>query len=179
MTTALVSAYDRLTPENAALLLIDPQVGPLWELDASELRRQITRLARTARSLAVPTIVTTIADEQLGPVIPELPRAAREHAHIDRDVGNAWDDARVRQAVMATRRRKLIIAGSVTDAGVAPCAVAAARDGYVVHAAIQSKPWSHHAVRRMLEAGVVVTSFGIVTLELTDADIRPTLTLCP
>jgi nicotinamidase-related amidase len=174
MTTALASSYDRLTRDNAVLLLVDPQVGPLWELDASELRRQITSLARTARQFGIPTIVTTIAYDHLGPVIPELPGAARGRAYIERNVGNAWDDPRIRHDVRATRRTRLIVAGSVTDVGVAPCAVAAARDGYVVHAAIQSKPSSHHAVRRMLEAGVVVSSFGIVNLELTGADARPT-----
>ena len=174
MTTALVSSYDRLTRDNAVLLLIDPQVGPLWELDAAELRRHITSLARTAKRYGVPTIVTTIADEQLGPVIPELPMAGGEHRHIQRAVGNAWDDMRVRHAVRATRRKQLIIAGSVADAGVGPCAVAAAEDGYLVHAAIQSRPTSYQAVRRMLEAGVFVSSFGIVNLELTGADARPT-----
>ena len=174
MTTALASSYDRLTRDNAVLLLIDPQVGPLWELDASELRRQITSLARTARQVGIPTIVTTIASNQLGPVIPELPGAARGRANIERKVGNAWADARVRHDVRATRRTRLIVAGSVTDAGVGPCAVAAAHDGYIVHAPIQATPSSHHAVRRMLEAGVVVTSFGIVNLELTGAEARPT-----
>lgn len=173
MTTALLSSYDRLSRSDAVLLLIDPQVGPLWELEASELRRQLTDLARTARRLAVPTILTTIAYDQLGPVIPELSGTAREQRQIERAVGNAWDDARVRHAVMATKRKQLIIAGSVTDAGVAPCAVAAAEDGYLVHAAIQSKPSSYQAVRRMLEVGVVVNSFGIVNLELTGADARP------
>jgi hypothetical protein len=173
MTTALAPSYDRLTRDNAVVLLIDPQVGPLWELDASVLRRQITGLARVARQLGIPTLVTTIAPDQLGPVIPELPGAGRTRAFIERRVGNAWDDARVRHDVRATRRTRLIIAGSVADAGVAPCAVAAASDGYSVHAAIESKPATHNAVRRMIEAGVIVTSFGIVNLELTGADSRP------
>jgi isochorismatase family protein len=173
MTTALAPSYDRLTRDNAVVLLIDPQVGPLWELDASALRRQITGLARVARQLGIPTIVTTLAPDELGPVIPELPGSARTRAFIERRVGNAWDDARVRHDVRATRRTRLIIAGSVTDVGVAPCAVAAAKDGYLVHAAIESKPATHNAVRRMIEAGVIVTSYGIVNLELTGADARP------
>ena len=170
--TVLACSYDRLTPDNAVLLLIDPQVGPLWELEAAELRRQLTTLARTARRLTLPTIVTSIAYDDLGPIIPELSDAAREDEIVERGFGNAWDDTRVRRAVESTGRRKLIVAGSVTDAGVAPCAIAAAAAGFDVCAPIESTPSSQLAVRRMIEAGVVVTTFSLVIAEIVRGDAR-------
>ena len=73
MTGALSSSYERLTRDNAALLLIDQQVGPLWELELAPQRRRVTALARVAERLGVPTIVTAIAT--LGDVqLPGCPR---------------------------------------------------------------------------------------------------------
>lgn len=172
MNTALASAYDRLTRDNTALLLVDPQVGPLWELEAAELRRQITNLARVARRLGLPTIVTTIAYDELGPIIPELSFDDSDRSVVERLVGNAWTESRVRQAVATTGRKKLVVAGSVADVGVAPCAIAAAEDGFEVYAPILSKPANHHAVQRMLEAGVIVTTFRLLDFELSRGDVR-------
>jgi hypothetical protein len=78
----------------------------------------------------------------------------------------------VRRAVESTGRRKLIVAGSVTDAGVAPCAIAAAAAGFDVCAPIESTPSSQLAVRRMIEAGVVVTTFSLVIAEIVRGDAR-------
>ena len=177
MTIALAFTYDRPRRDNAVLLLIDPQVGPLWELESAPLRRQMTDLAKTARRLAVPTIVTTIAHDDLGPIIPELSHATADRA-IERTVGNAWHEQRVRHAVESTRRRKLIVAGSVTDVGVAPCAIAAVEAGFDVYAPIMSAPSSFLAVRRMIEAGVVVTSFGRIDLDLAGVGARPNVLVC-
>jgi len=66
--------YEALTPENAALLLIDHQVG-LMQLvrDASpeEFRNNVLGLAKTAKLFELPIILTTSLD--WGPNGPGLP----------------------------------------------------------------------------------------------------------
>jgi nicotinamidase-related amidase len=169
MTTALSSSYDdRLTRDNAALLLIDHQVGPLWELELAAPRRRVTALARVAERLGIPTIVTAIAPESWGPIIPELTAVYPESSVIVRAAVNAWDDARVRSAVESTGRTTLIIAGSTTEVGVAPCAVAAVRDGYAVFAPVDaSGQCSNRALVRLSQGGVIVTTVELVVRELS------------
>src|SRR5947207_14721631 len=100
-------SYDRITTDNACVLLIDHQIGPLWELEFAEPRRRVVELAVAARRLRLPTIITAIGIESLGPIIPELTSAFEEAPHIVRSAVNAWDDPRVRGAVEETGRKKL------------------------------------------------------------------------
>jgi nicotinamidase-related amidase len=169
ISAALSSPYDRLTRDNAALLLIDHQVGPLWELELAAPRRRVTALARAAEQLGIPTIVTAIAPEAWGPIIPELAAVCPESLVIVRTVVNAWDDARVRCAVESTGRATLIIAGSTTEVGVTPCAVAAVRDGYAVFAPVDaSGQSSNRALVRLAQGGVIVTTVELLVSELME-----------
>ena len=104
-TAALGTSYDRLTRENAVLLLIDHQIGPLWELEFNASRRRVVELAGAAMRAGLPTIVTAIAPENWGPVIPEL-RAVLDGANvIVRRMVNPWDEPKIRHAVESTGRR--------------------------------------------------------------------------
>ena len=173
MTLAtLTRPYDELTPENVVFLFIDQQLVPLWDLEFAELRRNVFRLAQSATSFGVPTVVTTIATEQWGPVIPELMVAAPESTFVERSTVNAWDDSGVRRAVerggSTGRRTKLVISGSITEIGVAMCAIAAARAGYEVYAVLDASGQStHRALLGMLDAGVIVTTTALVVREMT------------
>ena len=177
-TAGLDSSYDPLTRHNAALLLIDYQVGPLWEPESADARRRVTELARVARGLGVPTILTTIAPERWGPIIPELAAECAGSPLIVRHSVNAWEDPRVRAAVQSTDRTKLIVAGSAAEVGVALFALAARDAGYDVYApADASGQFSHRVVLRLSQAGVIVTTASLVATELTDdptdVEVRP------
>jgi hypothetical protein len=166
-------SYDRLTTDNACVLLIDHQIGPLWELEFAETRRRVVELARAARRLHLPTIISAIGIENLGPVIPELTAAFEEAPHIVRSVVNAWDDPRVRRVVEETGRKKLIVAGSAASVGVALCAKSAMDAGYDVYAPIDaSAQFSHAASSWLSRAGVIVTTVSLLTREIEGAHAR-------
>ena len=168
MTIASSRPYQRLTPDNAVLLLIDHQIGPLWELEFADVRRAVAVFAKAAASLGVPTVLTMIAPDQWGPVIPELGVATPDADVIERTHVNAWNDVRVRNAVEAYGRPKLIIAGSVLEVGVVLCARAAARDGHEVYAALDvSGQASHSGIVTLMESGVIVTCSTLVLTEIT------------
>jgi nicotinamidase-related amidase len=169
---------DRLTRDNAVLLLIDHQVGLLWEPGATELRRNVAGLARAATILDVPTILTATASHVWGPIIPELIAAAPDTPVIERTIASVWDDPRVRRAVESTNRTKLIIAGIATEVCVAWAAQAAASAGYTVYAVIDasghfSPRAATTAVVRMLEAEVIVTNSAPVVIEMVGDDADP------
>src|ERR1700746_3754462 len=70
--------HEPLTSDNAALLLIDHQVGlftGVKDIPVGELKHNVVALAKAAKVLGVPTIVTATSPEMWGPTIPELAEA--------------------------------------------------------------------------------------------------------
>ena len=164
---AIDATYERMTTRNTAVLLIDHQIGPLWELEFAPTRRAVVSLAALARELDLPTVITAIGVEAWGAVIPELSEAFPEAPHIVRGAVNAWDDATIQNAIRETGRKKLLIAGGAAELGVAFCASAAARDGYQVYVAIDaSAELSHAAISGLARAGVIVTTTPLVAAEI-------------
>jgi nicotinamidase-related amidase len=110
-----VRAYQPLTSENAALVLVDHQVGLMTgvrDYSTGELKHNVVALAKAARALQLPIVVTTTArDSMWGPTFPELVEALPGVPIIDRSSVNAFDDPQVAQAINATGRSKLIFAG--------------------------------------------------------------------
>jgi hypothetical protein len=68
--------YEPLTSENAALVLVDHQVGLMTgvrDISTGELKHNVVSLAKAAKALKLPIIVTTTArDSMWGPTFPEL-----------------------------------------------------------------------------------------------------------
>src|SRR5467141_4270146 len=71
-----IRPYEPLTSENAGLVLIDHQVGLMTgvrDYSTGELKHNVVALAKAAKVLKVPTVVTTTArDSMWGPTFPEL-----------------------------------------------------------------------------------------------------------
>jgi nicotinamidase-related amidase len=71
--------YEPLTSENAALVLVDHQVGLMIgvrDYSTGELKHNVVALAKAAKALKLPIILTTTArDSMWGPTFPELVEA--------------------------------------------------------------------------------------------------------
>ena len=111
-----VRPYEPLTSDNAALVLVDHQVGLMTgvrDISTGELKHNVVGLAKAATLHKLPIIVTTTArDSMWGPTFPELIEALPGIDIIDRATVNAFDDARVARAIDATGRKKLILRAS-------------------------------------------------------------------
>src|ERR1700748_1778860 len=111
----LTSRYEPLTSENAALILVDHQVGLMTgvrDISTGELKHNVVALAKAAKALQLPIIVTTTArDSMWGPTFPELVEVLPDGPIIDRSSVNAFDDLGVAAAITGTGRSKLIFAG--------------------------------------------------------------------
>src|ERR1700746_451568 len=69
-------------------------------------------LAKAAKLFGVPTLISTIAKDTFsGPFMPEITSLFPEHTVIDRTSMNAWLDAKFREAVHSTGRKKIAVAG--------------------------------------------------------------------
>jgi nicotinamidase-related amidase len=105
-----IRSYEPLTAENAALILVDHQVGLMTgvrDYSTGELKHNVVALAKEAKALQLPIVVTTTArDSMWGPTIPELVEALPGIPIIDRSSVNAFDDPEVARAISATGRTK-------------------------------------------------------------------------
>src|SRR5947199_174852 len=103
--------YTPLTADNSALVLVDHQVGLMTgvrDYETGELKHNVVALAKAAKVLRVPTVVTTTArDSMWGPTFPELVETVGGEHIIDRSSVSAWDDPKAAAAIEATGRKIL------------------------------------------------------------------------
>ena len=169
---------ERFNGANAAMLLIDHQIGTMsWVRSAplDEIKRNTLVLAKAARALNMPVILTSSMEEHVqGPLMPELQAILPEAfaARIKRvGVVDAMDDENFASAVLATGRKNLIMAGITTDVCVVFPAITAVQQGYSVQVVVDacgspSKIADDVALRRMEKAGVTLTSTNQAIAEL-------------
>jgi nicotinamidase-related amidase len=163
---------DLITPENAVLLIVDQQEGWFSRISEPEqTQRRLLALARAAKLLGVPTVLTTnMAAGLNGPQVQALSEVFAGQEVIDRTVIDAWQDPRVHEAVVATSRQKVIIAGT----GFELCAtlpalssLAEGYDAYVVYdASGRITPLPITGITRLSQAGAVVLETGPLVLEM-------------
>jgi nicotinamidase-related amidase len=170
--------YERYTGDNAALLLIDHQIGTMsWvnSIPLEELKRNTVMLAKTASILKMPVVLTSSMEEYAqGPLMSELEAILPTEfaARIKRlGIVNAMDDENFAAAVKATGRKKIIIAGVTNDVCTVFPAIHLVRDGYEVQVVADgggspSKMADDMALHRMAAAGVVLTSTNQLIAEL-------------
>src|SRR6202023_2903138 len=140
--TNQVHPYEPLTSENAALVLVDHQVGIMTgvrDYSTGELKHNVVALARAAKALNLPIIVTTTArDSMWGPTFPELVEELPGITIINRSSVNAFDDERVARAIEATDRKKLIFAGISLEVCAALPAITAVGKGLDAYVAVDA-----------------------------------------
>jgi nicotinamidase-related amidase len=181
MTVGSTQHTERLTRNNAALLLVDHQVGlytGVRDLDILQLKHNIVGLTRAMLVLKVPVIVTTTTEKMWGPLIPELADVLHGVPTIERTTVNAWDEKRVVDAVKTTGRKKLIMTGVSTDVCLALPAIAALGDGFQTYAVIDasggfSQTQVDMGILRMQQAGVVPMGYSTVAVELLADNAAP------
>lgn len=165
-------------PSDTALILIDHQVGTMQlikTLPLDHVRRATLALAHAARILDLPVVFTSSQEERLqGPLLPELGELLPgpfERRVRRAGIVNAWSDPVFRDAVAATGRRNLLMAGVTTDVCLVYTAIDAVDAGYRVQAVMDASgspfPWSEDASQRRMErAGVVLTAANTAIAEL-------------
>lgn len=175
-------AYEPLTADNAAVILVDHQVGLMTgvrDYSTGELKHNVVALAKAAKALNLPiVVVTTARDSMWGPTIPELVEALPGIEIIDRSSVNAYDDERVAKAIEATGRKKLIFAGislEVCAAFPAMTAVARGLDAYVAVDASGtfSETKRQAGLLRMQQAGVILSDYATLMVEILKDNGRP------
>jgi nicotinamidase-related amidase len=174
--------YEPLTAQNAAVVLVDHQVGLMTgvrDISTGELKHNVVGLAKAAKLHNLPIIVTTTArDNMWGPTFPELVEALSGIDIIDRATVNAFDDERVSRAIEATGRKKLIFAGISLEICAAFPAITAVGKGLDAYVAVDacgtfSETKREVGLLRMLQAGVIMSDYASLMVEILKDNSRP------
>lgn len=178
-------SYEKFSANNAAMLLIDHQVGTMsWvhSIPFDEMKMNALMLAQTARILKLPTVLTSSMEEYAqGPLLSELEAILpTEFAGRVKRFGivNAMDDENFAAAVKATGRKKLIIAGVTNDVCTVYPALSLVRDGFEVQVVADAggsptRRADDIALRRMERGGVTLTSTNQLIAELAGSWASP------
>ena len=180
----MTAPYERLTSDNAALLMVDHQTGlanGVADQSLTEFINNVTALAKLGKLFKLPTVLTTSSsDGPNGPFLPQI-RALLPEAPIVHRPGevNAWENKDFVAAVKRTGRKKLLVAGISTEVCVAFVALSAVAEGYDVYAVVDaSGTWSklvqETAVARMAQAGIKPITWNAVGAELQGDWRNPT-----
>jgi nicotinamidase-related amidase len=172
-----------LTPQNAALLIIDyqpVQVHSIASMEKRTLVANVTAVARTAKLFGLPIVLTTVnvSTGRNEPTIHQLKEVLGDVEAIDRTSINAWEDADFAAAVRATGRKKLIMVALWTEVCLVFPALDALQAGFEVYPVIDAvggtSPAAHAAgLERIIQAGAKPTSWVQVICELQRDWNRP------
>jgi nicotinamidase-related amidase len=170
----MIGSDTLLKPEECAMLLVDFQAGLAFGVESiarQAILNNAVALARTAVAFQVPVVTSTSASRVYsGSLLPALQEALPAVKPIERKSMNVWEDDNAHEAVLKTGKKRLIIAGLLTEACVSFAVLSALQDGFevfVVGDACGGLSATGHelALRRMEAAGAKLTSWIQVLLE--------------
>ena len=177
MTETLPALFEMLSAENACALLVDHQPGLMLfpgDIDPVSLRNNAIALAKVLAMHRIPTVITCAAMGPAGPLGPLLPEIAEMFPQVEpiyRTKINSWHDPRIRGAIEATGRKKVICAGITADFCIGIPAKTMAGQGYDMRLVMDasgnhSEMALHGAIANLTQHGVKVTNWLSVACEL-------------
>jgi nicotinamidase-related amidase len=151
-----------LRPQDSVLVMIDHQPYQLANVNSHDPQAVVNNtagLAKAAKVFGVPTILTSVIAARGGLLFKHLTDVFPDQEVIDRTFINTWEDSKVVDAVKATGRKQLIIAGLWTEVCVAMPAIQAAGEGWdvtvITDASGGTTTEAHDvAIQRMIGAGI-------------------------
>ena len=164
-----------LTAQNSQVLFIDhqPQMAfGVQSIDRQTLKNNVVGLAKAAKLFRIPTTISTVETQSFsGYTYPELLDVFPDKPLLERTSMNSWDDKKVRDALKANGRNKVVVSGLWTEVCNNSFALSAMLEGgyeiYMVADAsgATSKEAQDYSMQRMIQAGVVPVTWQQVLLE--------------
>ncbi|PPQ75690.1 hypothetical protein CVT26_001524 [Gymnopilus dilepis] len=165
--------FERIDKDDAALLVVDHQIG-LFQLvrdyEPEQYRNNILAHAAIGKVFNLPTVLTTSAEAGPNGPLPKEIIDMHPNAPLIKRNGevDAWDNEDFRKAVRATGKKQIIMGGITTDVCTTFLALSLVQEGFTVFANAEasgalSQRIADDANDRMRAAGVhVLSSFAVV-----------------
>jgi nicotinamidase-related amidase len=166
-----------LEAERCALVVIDIQQKLLPPIFQSEqLMRNTQLLIRAAGILKIPALVSTQYAKGLGQTVPEIAALLPGSEVIDKQLFSCFGSDAFCSALkrLPGHRNTLLLCGMESHICVTQTALAALRDGYLVHVASDAvgsrTEWNWKiGLERMRAAGAIISSTEMMIYELMRA----------
>jgi len=174
-------ARSSLANERCALVVVDIQeklLPPIFQKERLVKNSQL--LIRLANILSVPAIVTTQYAKGLGNVVPEIASLLPETQPIDKEQFSCFGSevfcSRLKR--LPGNRNTVLLCGMESHICVTQTALAALREGYIVHVASDAvssrSEWNWKiGLERMRAAGAVISSTEMIVYEMLRSSSAP------
>lgn len=172
---------NKFSVKNAAMLLIDHQQGTIKlarNIPREEIVQNTRALARTAVETGMPLVLTSSMEDHFQGLLLDDVQQIAPVAYANRvkrpGVVDCWEYEPYRAAVLATGRKKLIMAGLTNDVCIVYPAISAVEEGFEVQVVVDAggsptQLADETSLRRMEQNGVVLTSTNQVMAELANS----------
>jgi nicotinamidase-related amidase len=170
-----------LEAERCALLVVDIQeklLPPIFQKE--QLVRNAKLLIRAASVLKIPAIVSTQYAKGLGGTVPEVASLLPETEAIDKNLFSCFGSEVFCTLLkrLPGNRNTLLLCGMESHICVTQTALAALRDGYIVHVASDAvssrSEWNWKiGLERMRSAGALISSTEMMIYELMRSSASP------
>lgn len=162
----------RLTPQNTVLVVVDPQEKLLAAMARrAETVANLDKLARAARVLELPALVTLQYVKGLGPVCAELAEALAGSPTFEKLTFSCCGIEPFPRALKDLRRQRVLLGGMETHVCVQQTTIDLMNAGYFVYVcadAVCSRRDLDRdvALARMRDCGAVITTVESAVFEL-------------
>ncbi len=174
-------ARRQLEPEQCALIVVDIQeklLPGIWQKE--QMVRNSQLLIRLAHILKIPALVTTQYAKGLGGTVPEIASLLPESSTIDKLMFSCFGSDVFCSLLkrLPGQRNTVLLCGMEAHICVMQTALAALREGYLVHVAsdaVSSRAESNWRIGldRMRDAGAVISSAEMMIYELLRSSGAP------
>jgi nicotinamidase-related amidase len=163
-----------ITAKISAVAFIDHQPQMTFgvaNIERQQLVNNVVMLAKSAKEFGVPVILTAVETESFsGYIWPQLMDVFPGQQPIERTSMNSWDDPAFREAVKATGKKNIILAGLWTEVCVTWPTLHMLAEGYNIYivedACGATSQLAHDAtMRRCVQAGAVPMTTIATVLE--------------
>ncbi len=175
--------HSKIEVSDTLVLFADLQAGiadlPLT-VPYTRLQKGVLALSRLAHLLGMPAIVSAIQGQDGSPakIMPEIAQGLGELPVHYRTTADSFDNQAIKQAIEATGRKTILIAGTATEVAVQLPALSGSDLGYRVFIVIDavagiSERTEDAALRRIAQAGASTVSVATLSGELAGDFSQP------
>jgi nicotinamidase-related amidase len=171
MQTTHPDPLQRLTPDQATLLVVDLQEKLLLAMDrADDCVAAALKMIRAAQILKLPVLMTEQYPAGLGHTLASVREAAPESKPIEKLLFSACTD-QVTNSLADSKRRQVIVVGIESHVCVQQSVLDLLRAGYSVwlcaDAVTSRRPFDREiALQRLRQAGAIITTTESAIFEL-------------
>ncbi len=176
--------HSKIDVSDTLVLFADLQAGiadlPLT-VPYPRLQKGVLALSRLAHLLGMPAIVSAVKGQDGSPaqIMPEIAQGLGELPIYYRTTADSFANPAIKQAVEATGRKTILIAGAATEVAVQLPALSGSDLGYRIFLVIDavagiSERTEDAALRRIVQAGASTVSIATLSGELVGDFSQPT-----